>query len=222
MTTNQLAADFAAHTLASPLSPDHLLGSYGLIGLLAILFAETGLLVGFFLPGDTLLFSAGLVLAINDPSVNLPPLWVLLVLLPLAAIAGNIVGYWIGYKTGPSVFDKPNSRLFRPEYVERSHAFFEKYGAATILLARFVPIVRTFAAVMAGVSKMRLSLFVIYSVIGGILWTWSMTLLGYWLAHIEFVRKTIEPHLDLILVTVIVLSLLPTLVHVIRGRKVPS
>src|SRR5262249_6611327 len=139
MTTNLLAADtvhlttvasqtLATRTLANPISPDHLLGSYGLIGLILIIFAECGLLIGFFLPGDTLLFAAGLKLAVNDTNIDLPPLWALLVCLPLAAIAGNLVGYWIGYKAGPAVFDRPNSRLFRPEYVSRSEVFFERYG----------------------------------------------------------------------------------------------
>ncbi|MGX7681914.1 DedA family protein [Jatrophihabitans sp. DSM 45814] len=220
--THQLALEFATNTLASPISPNHLLGSYGLVGLLIIIFAECGLLIGFFLPGDTLLFSAGLVLAINDPSINLPSLPVLLVALPLAAILGNIAGYWIGRKAGPKVFDRPRSRLFRPDYVTRSQAFFDRYGAATIILARFVPVVRTVATVMAGVSRMRFSLYVLYSVIGGIIWTDGVLLLGYWLGHIEFVRKTIAPKIDLILVTVVILSLLPTLIHLLRSRRVPE
>jgi membrane-associated protein len=222
MTTHQLAAHFAGNYLASPISPDHLLGSYGLIGLLAIIFAECGLLIGFFLPGDTLLFSAGLVLAINDPSIKLPALPVLLVTLPIAAILGNLVGYWIGFKAGPAVFDRPKSRLFKPEYVTRSRAFFDRYGAATIVLARFVPIVRTVATVMAGVGKMRYSLYVLYSIIGAVIWTDGVLLLGYWLGHIKFVRNTIAPKIDLILVAVIVLSLLPTLIHLVRARRTPN
>jgi len=209
----------AATVLASPISPDHLLGSYGLLGLLIIIFAECGLLIGFFLPGDTLLFSAGLVLAINDPSIDLPSLPVLLITVPLAAIIGNLVGYWIGRQAGPKVFHRPRSRMFRPEYVTRSNAFFTRYGTATIVLARFVPIVRTVATVMAGVGRMRYSLYVIYSVIGGILWADGVLLLGYWLGHIKVVRDTIAPKIDLILITVIVLSLLPTVVHWWRSRR---
>ncbi|CAN5493906.1 VTT domain-containing protein [soil metagenome] len=215
MTTSTLAT----HYLASPISPDHLLGTYGLTGLLIIICAECGLLVGFFLPGDTLLFSAGLVVAINDPKVHLPGLPVLLITLPVAAIAGNIVGYWIGRKAGPSVFDRPNSRLFRPEYVVRSQHFFDRYGTVTVMIARFVPIVRTVATVMAGVSKMRYSLYVLFSVIGGIVWTDGVLMLGYWLGHIKFVRDTIAPKIDLILIAVIVLSLLPTIIHLLRGRR---
>jgi membrane-associated protein len=219
--THQLALDYAAQYVASPISPKHLLSNYGLAGLLVIIFAECGLLIGFFLPGDTLLFSAGLVLAINDPSITLPGLPVLLISLPLAAIAGNLVGYWIGRQAGPSVFDRPRSRLFKPEYVTRSHDFFERFGPGTVILARFVPIVRTVATVMAGVSKMRYSVYVLYSIIGGIVWTCGVLLLGYWLGHIKFVRDTIAPKIDLILVAVVVLSVLPTVIHLVRSRREP-
>jgi membrane-associated protein len=210
--------DLATQILANPISPKHLLGSYGLVGLLIILFAECGLLIGFFLPGDTLLFSAGLLLAINDPSINLPSLPVMLIALPIAAVAGNLVGYWIGREAGPKVFDRPRSRLFKPEYVTRSQAFFDRFGRSTIILARFVPVVRTVATVMAGVGRMRFSVYVLYSVIGGVLWTDGILLLGRALGHIEFVRNTVAPKIDLILVTVVVLSLLPTAVHWWRSR----
>lgn len=211
--------ELAQQLLANPISPKHLLGSYGLVGLIIIIFAECGLLVGFFLPGDTLLFSAGLLIAINDPSIHLPPLWVLLVALPLAAIAGNLVGYWIGRKAGPPVFDRPGSRMFRPEYVDRAQAFFDRFGPATVLVARFVPVVRTVATVLAGVGKMRFDLYAIYSIIGGIVWTDGMLLLGRGLGHIRFVRDTIAPKIDLILITVVVLSILPTLIHWFRSRR---
>jgi membrane-associated protein len=214
MTTQTLANQL----LASPISPKHLLGSYGLIGLLIVLFAECGLLVGFFLPGDTLLFSAGLLIAIDDPSINLPSLPVMLIALPIAAVAGNLVGYWIGYQAGPKVFDRPNSRLFKPEYVTRSQAFFDRFGRATVILARFIPVVRTVATVMAGVGRMRFSVYALYSIIGGILWADGILLLGRALGHIKFVRDTVAPKIDLILVTVVVLSLLPTAVHWWRSR----
>jgi membrane-associated protein len=211
--------ELAQQVLANPISPKHLLGSYGLAGLIVILFAECGLLIGFFLPGDTLLFSAGLLLAINDPSIHLPGLPVMLVALPLAAIAGNLVGYWIGRKVGPPVFDRPGSKMFRPEYVDRARRFFDRFGPATILLARFVPVVRTVATVLAGVGRMRFGIYVVYSVIGGIVWTDGMLLLGRGLGHIKFVRDTIAPKIDLILVTVVVLSVLPTLIHWVRSRR---
>lgn len=202
---------------ASFISPNHLLDSFGLAGLLIIIFAECGLLVGFFLPGDTLLFSAGLLLAIGQlKHLNLV---VALVLLPIAAVAGNVTGYWIGRQAGPKVFDRPNSRLFRPEFVERSHNFFDRFGARTVLLARFVPVVRTVATVLAGVSAMRFRVYLTYSIIGGILWTDGILLLGYWLGHFHFVRKTVEPLIDPILIIVVLLSLLPTAVHAWRSRK---
>lgn len=210
--------DLATQLMANPISPKHLLGSYGLIGMAIILFAECGLLVGFFLPGDTLLFSAGLLIAIDDPSINFPSLWVVLIVLPIAAIAGNLVGYWIGFKAGPKVFDRPQSRLFKPEYVTRSQAFFDRFGRSTIILARFVPVVRTVATVMAGVGKMKFSVYVLYSVIGGILWTDGIVLLGRALGHIDFVQKTVAPKIDLILVSVVVISLLPTAIHWWRSR----
>lgn len=206
------------HTLALPaaIDPDHLLSSFGLLGLLIIVFAECGLLVGFFLPGDTLLFSAGLLAAVGTFDV---PLWSLLVLVPLAAIAGNLVGYWIGYKAGPAVFNRPSSRLFRQEYVDRSHDFFEKYGARTIVLARFVPIVRTFATVMAGASRMRFASYAVYSVVGGVLWGAGVTALGYYLGHVDFVRDTVEPLIEPIIIGIVVLSLVPAAVELIRSRR---
>src|SRR4051795_12329208 len=116
-------------SLSTILDPHWLIATFGLIGVLVIVFAETGLLVGFFLPGDSLLFTAGLISAGGLAGITLAPLWVLLVLLPLAAIAGNLVGYWIGHRAGPAVFNRPNSRLFKAEYVEQAHSFFARYGA---------------------------------------------------------------------------------------------
>jgi membrane-associated protein len=201
---------------ANPLDPSHLLSNYGLIGLMLIIFAECGVLLGFFLPGDTLLFSAGLLMATGTITT---PLWVFLVFAPIAAVAGNLVGYWVGRKAGPKVFDRPNSRLFRPEYVDKSAAFFDRYGSWTIVLARFVPIVRTVATVMAGVSRMRFALFTLYSIIGGVVWTTGLILAGYWLGHIGFVRDTVEPLIDPILISVVVLSLLPVTIHYVRSRR---
>jgi membrane-associated protein len=205
-------------TLALPaaIDPDHLLSSFGLLGLLIIVFAECGLLIGFFLPGDTLLFSAGLLTATGTLDL---PVWIPLVLVPLAAILGNLTGYWIGYKAGPAVFNKPDSRLFRQEYVDRSHDFFEKYGARTIVLARFVPIVRTFATVMAGASRMRFSTYAIYSVVGGVLWGAGVTALGYYLGQIRFVRETVEPLIEPIIIGIVLLSLIPAAVELLRSRR---
>lgn len=194
------------------LDPEYLVNTFGLIGLLVIVFAECGLLVGFFLPGDSLLFTAGLLSAAGFAGL---PLWALLVLTPIAAIAGNLVGYWIGRRAGPAVFKRPDSRFFRAEFVDRSHDFFEKYGARTIVYARFVPIIRTFATVMAGASRMNYRVYVIYSVIGGLLWGAGVILLGYWLGQIEFVRDNVE----YIIIGIIVISLLPVLFEVVRSRR---
>lgn len=194
------------------LDPNYLVETFGLIGLLIIVFAECGLLIGFFLPGDSLLFTAGLL--VSQDVFDLP-LWSLLILVPVAAIAGNIVGYWIGYKAGPVIFDKPDSRLFRREYVDRSHEFFEKHGGYTIVLARFVPIVRTFTTVMAGASRMRFSTYVTYSIIGGILWGAGVTALGYHLGKVEFIRD----HVEMILVGIVLLSVVPMIIELLKARR---
>ncbi len=195
------------------LDPEYLVNTFGLIGLLIIVFAECGLLVGFFLPGDSLLFTAGLLSAAGFAGL---PLWALLTLTPLAAIAGNLVGYWIGRRAGPAIFRRPDSRFFKAEFVERSHAFFEKYGARTIVYARFVPIVRTFATVMAGASRMNYRVYVNYSIIGGLLWGVGVILLGYWLGQIEFVRDNVE----YIIFGIIGASLLPVVFELLRSRRI--
>jgi membrane-associated protein len=206
------------HTAALPefIDPDHLINTFGLVGLLVIVFAECGLLIGFFLPGDTLLFSAGLLVATGVFDVSI---WSLAVLLPAAAILGNMVGYWIGYRAGPAVFNKPHSRLFRQEYVDRSHDFFEKYGARTIVVARFVPIVRTFATVMAGASRMRFRTYAIYSVVGGLVWATGVLLLGYYLGHFDFVQDTVRPLIEPVIVAIVLLSLIPAVVELLRSRR---
>jgi membrane-associated protein len=175
-------------------------------------FAECGLLAGFFLPGDSLLFTAGLLVSRGTIDV---PMWLLVVLVPAAAIVGNLVGYWIGYKAGPVVFDRPDSRLFKREYVDRAHAFFDKYGPYTIVLARFVPIVRTFATVMAGASRMRFTTYAVYSVFGGVLWGTGVTTLGYYLGKIAFIRD----HVEAILVGIVLVSVVPVVVELLRARR---
>lgn len=214
-----MPASALSSALPAFLDANHLLSSYGLIGLMLIIFAECGLLVGFFLPGDTLLFSAGLLISTGKLHVNI---WVAVILVPLAAVLGNVVGYWIGYHTGPRVFHRPQSRMFKPEYVERAEAFFDRFGAPAIILARFVPIIRTVATVLAGVARMRFGLYALYSVIGGLVWASGVILLGYWLGHIAFVRNTLEPLIDPILVVVVVVSLLPAAIHWLRARRTPA
>jgi membrane-associated protein len=205
-------------TVALPafLDAEHLINTFGLVGLLVIVFAECGLLIGFFLPGDTLLFSAGLLVATGVFHVSI---WALVVLVPAAAILGNLVGYWIGYQAGPAVFNKPDSRLFRQEYVDRSHAFFERYGARTIVLGRFVPIVRTFATVMAGASRMRFRTYALFSVIGGLLWGSGVLLLGYYLGHIRFVQDTVRPLIEPVIAGIVLLSVLPAAIELLRRRR---
>jgi membrane-associated protein len=193
------------------LDPEVLIETFGTLGLLAIVFIESGLLVGFFLPGDSLLFTAGLLSA----NGTLPPLWVLLVTVPLAAIAGDQVGYIIGRKAGPAIFRRPDSRFFRQEYVEKSHEFFERYGGRTIVIARFVPIVRTFAPVTAGVSRMHYGTFLTYNIVGGIGWGLSVTTLGYFLGQVDFVRANIETFI----LVIVFLSVLPILFELLRARR---
>ncbi|HEV7193042.1 MAG TPA: VTT domain-containing protein [Jatrophihabitantaceae bacterium] len=206
----------ATTVLANPISPDKLLsGSGALLVLAIVLFAECGLLVGFFLPGDTLLFAAGISIATGTITGSLASF---LIIAPIAAIAGNLVGYWIGFRAGPVVFDRPNSRFFRPEYVQRSHVFFERFGVWTIILGRFVPIVRTVATVMAGVGRMKFAIYAICSVIGGLLWADGVLLVGNALGKIKFVQDN-KGYVDYAVVAVVVLSLLPTALHFWRTRR---
>jgi membrane-associated protein len=197
------------------LNPEHLINTFGLIGVLVIVFAECGLLIGFFLPGDSLLFTAGLLAAGGVAGITLAPLWVLLVLIPLAAILGNLVGYWIGWRAGPAIFRRPDSRLFKAKHVETAHEFFERHGARTVLLARFVPVVRTFATVMAGASRMSVRVYAVYSVIGGIVWGVGVTALGYWLGNVSLIKNNIE----LFAVVVVLVSFVPIAVEYLRARR---
>jgi membrane-associated protein len=200
------------------LDPQNLLETFGVVGLFAIVFAETGLLVGFFLPGDSLLVLAGLVCAVGAKSklnVDLN-LAVVLVGLFVSATAGAQTGYIIGRKAGPALFRRPDSRLFRREYVEKAQHYFDKYGPKTIVLARFIPIVRTFANPMAGVGGMPVRAFTTFNLIGGALWAVGVTMLGFVLG------KTIpsaEDHLLVIEGVIILLSLIPIGVEVVRSRR---
>lgn len=189
-----------------------MLGPYVLAGLCLIIFAECGLLVGFFMPGDSLLFTAGLFVA-ND--LIDAPIWLVCALLTICAVAGNVVGYYIGYQAGSTLFNRPDSRLFKREHVVRTHAFFEKYGRRAIVLGRFVPIVRTFITAIAGVARMNPRVYITYSVIGGIAWATGVTLLGFWLGRIAFIRD----HIELILIGIVVLSVLPIALEAAKARR---
>ena len=197
------------------LKPDTILtwlGPWALVGLAVIIFAECGLLLGFFLPGDSLLFTAGLFVA--DGAID-APLWAVCLLLVVAAFAGNVCGYYIGRAAGPAIFDKPRSRVFNPTHVARTQEFFDKYGNRAIVLGRFVPIVRTFITVMAGVGRMEPKRYLTYSLIGGVLWAAGVTLLGFWLGQFAVVRENIE----LILIAIVALSVLPIVVELLRARR---
>lgn len=194
------------------LDPESLIEKFSMVGLLIIVFMESGMMVGFFLPGDSLLFTAGLLSATTN---ILPDLWVLVILIPIAAIAGDQTGYWIGRKFGPPLFNRPDSRFFKREYVDQTAAFFEKHGPRAIILARFVPIVRAFVPVMAGTSRMHYRTFLTYDIIGGILWGAGVTTLGYFLGQIAFVEKYIE----FILLGVVVVSVVPVLFEVRKAKK---
>jgi membrane-associated protein len=196
------------------LDPDVLIEAFGTLGILAIVFIESGLLVGVLLPGDSLLFTAGLLSAQG----TLPDLWVLLVTIPLAAIAGDQVGYAIGRKAGPAVFKRPESRFFSQAYVEKSREFFEAHGPRTIVLARFVPIVRTIAPVMAGVGRMQYRTFLAYNIVGGVAWGCGVTTLGYFLGQFEVVRVNIE----FILIAIVLISFVPMALELRRAQRARS
>ncbi|MBF6046519.1 DedA family protein [Streptomyces sp. NRRL B-1677] len=193
------------------LDANYLIEQFGLIGVLAIVFAESGLLIGFFLPGDSLLFTTGLLVTTGQIS---KPLWLVCTLVAVAAILGDQAGYLFGRKVGPSLFRRPDSKLFKQENVEKAHEFFEKYGPKSLVLARFVPVIRTFTPIIAGVSRMNYRSFLIFNIIGGILWGVGVTLLGAALGKIEFVNKNIE----LMLVAIVLISVVPIIIEFLRAR----
>jgi membrane-associated protein len=198
------------------LDPEHLIDVFGLLGLFAIVFAESGLLVGFFLPGDSLLFTAGFFASAPDSideALHLP-LIPMLIGLPIAAIAGDQVGYLFGRRVGPALFRRPDSRFFKQQNVDKARAYFDKHGAKTIVLARFVPIVRTFAPIVAGVSGMNYRTFVTFNIVGGIVWAVGVTLLGYFLGQVD----VIEENLELTILAVVAASFLPIAIELWRAR----
>ena len=203
--------DFLVDVLTGRYSLDALIQWGGYALLVAIVFAETGLLIGCFLPGDSLLITAGLLAAGGHLNI-----WWLNGLLIAAAIVGDSVGYAIGVRLGPRIFTREKSLLFNPKHVERTHRFYEKYGPKTIVIARFVPIIRTFAPVLAGVGTMRYRRFLFYNVAGGIGWVASMTWVGYWLARIF---PAIFARIHILVIVIIVLSCVPIAVEIYRERR---
>ena len=188
------------------------LGDWALWGAVAVIFAECGLLLGFFLPGDSLLFTVGLFVG---SGVIHYPLWLACLVLTIAALVGNVVGYQIGRASGPAIFRRPDARLFKQEYVEKTHEFFERYGPRAIVLARFVPIVRTFITVTAGVARMERRRYLAYSGFGAVLWATGVTLLGRALGSVAFVRNNIE----VMLVVVVLVSVIPIGIEWLRHRS---
>jgi membrane-associated protein len=207
----------SAAIMALSLDPKSIINDmspYGEIGLMFIIFAETGLLVGFFLPGDSLLFTAGLLA--EQGKLNLA---VVLVGCFLAAVAGDQVGYTIGERVGPRLFRRPDSRIFKHEYIERTEHFFTKHGPKTIVLARFVPIVRTFAPTLAGVGSMSRRTFLSYNMIGAFLWVFGVTLAGYLLSDV--IGDSIDTYLLPLIGLIIVISLIPPFLEWRKARKQP-
>ncbi|MBI4178948.1 VTT domain-containing protein [bacterium] len=185
-----------------------LAGGYAI--LIAIVFAETGLFVGFFLPGDSLLFVAGFVAGLGHLDF-----WTLNIVLSVAAIVGDTVGYWIGHSVGAAFYDRPDSMFFKRRHLIKTHEFYERHGGKTIVLARFVPIVRTFAPLVAGIAKMKYSRFLSFNVFGGIFWVFAMTGLGYKLGAIPWVRANLEKAV----LIVIFISILPMIIEYWRHKK---
>lgn len=186
----------------------------GLFGLAAIVFSETGLLVGVFLPGDSLLVTAGLLSARGYLNV-----YTLVPVLTVAAICGNSVGYFIGRATGPRIFNRENGLFFNKKHAIRAHEFYEKYGRKTIVLAQFMPIIRTFAPVVAGVGGMKFRTFIAFNIIGAVSWIWSMISIGYFLGSYI---PGIDQHIEIVVVVVVFISLLPGLISWYRGRRANS
>ncbi|MGN7978754.1 DedA family protein [Microbacterium sp. 22195] len=202
------------------LDPAHIIsvaGPWALLVVCFIIFAETGLLIGFLLPGDTLLIIAGLLTHTNNVfGVNI---WVVTLLIALAAFVGGEVGYLIGHKGGPAIFERKESGLFSRKNVERTNAFFERFGGITVILARFVPIVRTFAPVAAGVGHMPWKRYSLYNLIGALLWGFGLTMVGYLIAYIPWIRDLVVEYIDLILLAAVAGTAVLTLWHYLSERR---
>ena len=192
------------------LHPDRLIETFGTIGIILAVFAESGLFFGFFLPGDSLLFTAGVLAARG--TLSLP---VLVVGVVVAAIAGDQVGYLFGRRVGPAIFRRPDSRFFRQEHVDQAHRYLEHHGVKTIVLARFVPIVRTFAPIVAGVGRMPYRTFVTFNVVGGLLWGVGVTMAGYLLGEVIDIDKYLLP----VIAVIVLASVVPVLLEVRKARK---
>ncbi|HWF46375.1 MAG TPA: VTT domain-containing protein [Bryobacteraceae bacterium] len=205
------------HSLTDPDKLIHLLstvltGWYGYLVLFAIVFAESGLLVGFFLPGDSLLFTVGVVAGAGKL-----PIGIMIVMLAFASMAGDGIGFLLGKTVGYSLFSKTNSRIFRREYLDRTHAFYERHGGKTIIYAKFVPIIRTFAAFIAGVGRMNYVRFLSFNVFGALGWVTLMVTLGYLLGNISLIRQNFEK----VVLLIIAVSLVPAVLQMLGKKKAP-
>ena len=200
---------------AGLLDPEGLLKGFGSLALVVacgILLVECALLIGLVLPGDSLLFIVGILLATGFITT---PVWIAIIAMSVAAILGNLLGYWTGAKLGPRLFSKPDSRFFKQEYVVITQNFFEKHGPRAIVLARFVPVVRPVITSMAGVARMNFRIYATYSTIGGILWVVTLTLAGYFFGGIQFVAD----HIELVTIGIVAISLIPVVIEFLRQRK---
>jgi membrane-associated protein len=206
------------------LEPEALISSFGiyaLIGVCAIVFIETGLLIGFFLPGDSLLFVTGLMISTGDVvwpmgDEYVPvPIWIACAAITASAWLGDQTGYWIGRKSGPAIFNKTDSKFFTQKNVDRTNAFFEKYGAKAIILAHFVPVMRTFVPVAAGIGQMNYRRFLKYNIYGVIGWGTLVTLLGYYLGKIPFVAE----HVEYFTIAFILVSTIPIVMEIVKSRR---
>jgi len=191
----------------------HSFGPYALAGICAIVFAETGLLVGFVLPGNTLLIITGL---LGHSGLNI---WISGPLIALAAFLGGELGYYIGHKVGPRIFERKDSGLFSRAQVDRTKRFFDKYGGPAVVLARFVPIVRTFVPIVAGVSHMNYKRYSTYNLVGAVLWGFGLTMVGFLIGYIPPIKDFVTHYIDVILLAAVVLSVGPTLSHVFRNQQ---
>jgi membrane-associated protein len=195
---------------------DSIIRSYGTLTygiLFLIIFCETGLVITPILPGDSLLFATGTFAALGSLDLSL-----IIILLSIAAIAGDTENYWIGYLVGPKVFSKEKSRLFNKEYLDRTHRFYQKYGGKTIIIARFIPIIRTFAPFVAGIGRMTYKRFIAYNVLGGIGWIVTFVLGGYFFGNIPLVKNNFA----LTILAIIIISVLPAIIEFVRQRHQPS
>ncbi len=198
-----------------------LITQIGYIGLFAIVFAESGLFFGFFLPGDSLLLTAGLLASRNLPDTGQPLLniWILLPLLFVAAVLGDNVGYWFGAKTGPRIFNRENSLLFRRKNLLAAKTFYDKHGGKTIVLARFMPFIRTFAPIVAGAVEMDYKRFMFFNLIGGLTWAIGVTMVGYIFGLLFGQIEGVDSYFTLIVIAVIIISALPAMIHVWKDSR---